>query len=208
MKNKLAIFDIDHTLISVDSLIKFIFFIFKSYPLKILYLPRLIIMSVVKALGFIYIETLKNYWLILLKNIEPEKLDDISCKFVEKKIKKRIKPQAFQIIDKLRTDGYNIICASASFEFYVKHICALFGVTEYFGTEVEYKNQRYYVKGKNCKDYQKINRILSKISIDDIDVKNSVGYSDSKTDLPFLQIVKKFYLIAKRKWKIRKEYKI
>lgn len=208
MKQKIALFDIDHTLLSVDSLIKFIFFIFRFYPLKILYLPGLIFVSIVKLLGFISIETLKNYWLILLKNIDPKRLDEISGNFVEKKIKKRIKPQAVILIDKLRAEGYKIICASASFEFYVKHICALFNVTEYFGTEVEYKNDRYYVKGKNCKDYQKINRILSQVSIDEIDVKNSVGYSDSKTDLPFLQIVKSFYLVNKRSWKIRKEYKI
>ncbi|HOE99977.1 MAG TPA: HAD-IB family hydrolase [Spirochaetota bacterium] len=208
MKHKLALFDIDYTLISVDSLIKFIFYIFKLYPLKILCLPYLLLISLVKILGFISIETLKNNWLILLKNVPPERLDEISLNFVEKKIKRRIKPQVPQLIDKLRAEGYRIICASASFEFYVKHICALLNVTEYFGTKVEYKNKRYYVKGKNCKDYQKINRILSKISIDDIDVKNSVGYSDSKSDLPFLQIVKKFYLISKKRWKIKKEYKI
>ncbi|OHD05771.1 MAG: hypothetical protein A2086_13295 [Spirochaetes bacterium GWD1_27_9] len=204
MKN-IALFDIDYTLISCDSFILFVFFLIQKNPLKIIYFPFLFFVSILRVFKLISLDKFKSYWLIFINNFTKEKLDSLSKEFVEKHILKRIKKESVEEIKTLKEKGYLIILATASFDFYIKYFVEhLPKVDYYFATKIVTKNDKATpkIEGKNCKGKEKIRRILEIIPKEQIKKDNSFGYSDSKTDLPFLELVEKFNLIDKKQWKI------
>lgn len=207
MKQKIAIFDIDNTILSVDSFFRFIIYIIKLYPYKIINIPYFIFILFLKLLNIISIEELKEKLLNkLLKNIKDEDIKGISNDFINNVLLKKIKPQIKDYITSLRENGFYIIFATASFEFYIKYLANIFDVKTFVGTQILRKSDLFYINGKNCKDIEKILRIKKIFNTDDIDRENSISFSDSITDIFFLELCKKFYLVHKKKWKILKEY--
>lgn len=207
MKKKIALFDLDHTILSVDSLISFVIYILQIHPYKIFYLPYLFFISLLRMFKLINIENFKSAWLIIIKGFSPDKLDEFSKTFINNKIIPKIKKECLIKINKLRKNNYSLILATASFEFYAKYISNYLKFDYFCGTLVNYyeNNNSYKVKGKNCKGKEKIERIKNELDITTIDKINSYSYSDSLTDLPFLSLTDSFFLISKKKWKIRRK---
>ncbi len=204
---KIAIFDIDNTILSVDSFFKFILYIFKKYPFKLIYLPYFTILLLLRGLNFISIEKLKEKFLNkLIGNFPDENINKLSNDFINDEILKKIKPNIKEYITKLKNEGYKIIFATASFEFYIKNLAFFLDVDTLVATQISREKNKFYIKGKNCKDIEKISRITKILDRKDIDRENSMGFSDSSTDIFFLELCKKFYIVHKKKWEILKEY--
>lgn len=68
------------------------------------------------------------------------------------------------------------------------------------GTVTKKKNGHYTSKiiGKNCKGANKVDRINDYMKEHDlkIDYEHSYGYSDSKSDIPMLELVKNRYRVS------------
>jgi len=202
---KVALFDIDHTLTSRDTFFLFISYTIKKHPYKIIFLPFLFFVVLLRLFSIIDTTKMKSLSLVLIKEMNLEKLNRFSKQFVDKSVLKYIKNGARDEIMKYKKDGYTIILASASFEFYIKYIAEYFEADYFFGTRIVTKNDRPLAKidGKNCKRGEKIIRILEVISRDAIDKDNSIGFSDSLVDLHFSEIVGRFYLVDKKRWMIK-----
>ena len=207
---KIAVFDLDHTILSTDSFIDYVIFMLTKYPLKLFYLPYLSLLLVLKVIGIIKFEYFKSKWLLFFKGINIDEIENNSKKFCDNLIRKNVKKGALDEIERLRKSGFELVLATASFEFYVKYIFEYLRFDHLFGTKVLYDDKRRIIPeidGKNCKALEKISRITSVINKNDIDRINSTGYSDCKSDLFFLEITGTFNLVAKKQWKIIKEYK-
>ncbi len=204
-KIKIALFDIDHTLTSMDSFFLFVFYVLGKHPYTIIFLPFLFIVVLLRLFSIIDTTKLKSFTLLLIKDMDMDKLDRFSRQFVKSTVLKHIKSGVKEEIEKYRKDGYKIVLATASFEFYIKYIAEYFEADYFFGTKIVTKNGRPLAKidGKNCKRGEKIVRILAVIPRESIDKESSVGFSDSLVDLPFLEIVDKFYLVEKKRWVIK-----
>ena len=203
---KLAVFDIDNTVISVDSLIGFVKAVIKyRRPLSwILFLP-LCFTALLKACHIISIETMKNCWLVLLRGMSEADLEEFCRQYITDMIFRTVKPGVTEEIMRLRDDGYTIVLATASFECYAQYIAQLLGADIFVGTRLTFDGKRYRVLGKNCKCGEKIVRILEHINKEEIDIANSLSFSDSRSDLPFLDITGTFHLVDKYKWKTLQE---
>jgi HAD superfamily hydrolase (TIGR01490 family) len=203
---KIVIYDVDYTIISINSLSSFMIYYFKVKPSKIIFIPCLFISLILWIFRIISTEKIKSIWLLPFKGISINQLDQISKKFIYQKVIPTIKKEALENINQYKKNGYLIVFASASFEIYIKYIAEYLKADYYFGTKILTNNNKIVPKihGDNCRGKEKIKRILKSISKDLISKKDSVSYSDSYSDLPFLELVDKFYLIAKKKWKILK----
>lgn len=203
---KLAIFDIDNTVISVDSLILFVKAVIRlRRPLSwLLFLP-LCFTALLKLCRIISIETMKNCWLVLLSGMSEAELEEFCRQYITDMIFRTVKPGVTEEIMRLRDDGYTIVLATASFECYAQYIAQLLGADIFVGTRLSFDGKCYRVSGKNCKCGQKIVRILEHINKEEIDIANSVSFSDSRSDLPFLQISGTFNLVDKYKWQTLQE---
>ncbi len=202
---KLAIYDIDYTLISINSLLYFYNYIFKKFPLKIFYLPYLAFVTFLWGVRVINTKKVKELWLNPLKNFTEDDLDKISFDFINSSVVPKIKPHVKENINDYKAKGYKILFASASFEFYIKHIAGYLKPDYCLGTKVLFdKNKKLTseIDGENCYGKEKIKRILDVIPEKNINIEESVAYSDSNSDREFLAIAKTFNKINKRKWKI------
>lgn len=205
---KIVIYDLDYTIISINSLSLFISYLFQLKPKKIFFMPFLLMLTLLWMLGIITAEYVKSKWLVLFKGMTENELEKFSRDFTYKYIIPKIKEKAILNINDYKKKNYIIIIASASFEVYVKYIAEYLKADYHFGTKITIEDNKVVTKidGYNCKGKEKIKRILKKISMDMINKKESAAYSDSRSDLPFLDLADKFYLVSRKKWKILKTF--
>lgn len=205
---KIVIYDVDYTIISINSLGIFILYLFKIKPKKILLLPFLLLLTLLWIFRIISTELVKSKWLLLFKGMTENELEKFSKDFIYKYIIPKVKDKAIENIKDYKENGYIIIFASASFEVYIKYIAEYLKADYYFGTKILIENNMVVSKinGKNCKGKEKINRILKEISLDMITKEESVAYSDSRSDLSFLDLTSRFYLVSRKKWEILKTF--
>lgn len=203
---KIALFDIDCTLIPFDSFLKFIKCLVRENPLKIFRFPYLLFCGLAVFRTPERLTRFKEKWLELLKGYDNEELELLSKKFVVQQIIPFLKKDAIETIEKYRKEGYKILFATASFEFYLCHLADYLRADYFFGTKILTEGKKRKIDGVNCKGQEKINRILSVIPETEIDKVASVGFSDSMSDYPYTRIASSFYLIDKKEWKIRKVF--
>lgn len=204
---KIALYDIDYTLIPFDSFFVLFFKLIKDYPINILRLIYLLPSAVLTGLKLKTLTDFKSDCLVLLKDLTDDELDILSKEFVEKYIIPNIKDSVRENIENNRNNGFKIVFATASFEFYLKYLAQYFNTDFFLGTVIEGKNNRRRIKGLNCKGQEKIERINKVIKLTDIKKDESVSFSDSMTDFPFSQITSEFNLVDKKKWEVIKTYR-
>ncbi len=207
--NKIALYDIDYTIISCNSLSAFTFYIIKKNPLKIFILFLLFVFFVLWSFRAISTKRIKSLYLLMLKGMDKSGLEKLSSDFVKDKLIPKLKPEAVKSIEEYKNRGYLIILATASFEIYMKYLAEYLKADYYFGTKIFFRNNMLEpeIEGKNCRGKEKIRRILAKLPENKITKKGSVSFSDELTDLPFLELTEVFHKISMRKWKILGTYK-
>lgn len=199
MDKKIGFFDVDKTLIKIDSMFKLLFYTLKRKPRAILGLPRLFIMLVAYGLKLIGTKKAKEEMFYIIKYLSEEDLEEFFYKIVAKAMFK----EADYELKKLKKEGYTIILASASPECYLKHFKKLYEVDYVIGTVLETKEGKYLniIQGQNCKGEEKVRRILKLLEQEgfSINKEESAAYSDSLSDMPMLNLARNKYLINNKK---------
>lgn len=179
------IYDFDDTIYKGDSGVDFVKYSFKKKPfLMICHLFKVIgvlLKYIFKAIEF---KELKEYVFSYVKKIN--NLDDFINEYV-KTHTKNIK--GWYIKQKKDND----LIVSASLDFYLLPLCKELNIKNVICTKYDIKNGKMI--GKNCHDLEKVNRINKEYG--KIKVEN--GYSDSKSDLPILELAKKAYMVKDNK---------
>jgi hypothetical protein len=195
-RNKITLFDLDKTLITCDSLKQLVFFLLKTDFLKTLSkLPFLFIISIFHFLSVCDHKTkTKSVFLSkLLSGYTEQQTKKISIKFSKYIFNFFKNKKTYQILLNSKRSGDKIFIVTASPDFYCKHISALFGVL-LISTKTSF-NKKGILKivNKNCYGYKKKNRVLKEIK--NFKKKYSIFYTDSKSDIPLMQICNKAYFV-------------
>ena len=148
----------------------------------------------------------KEKWLSLADGLAEEEIAELSEKFVKERIIPDLKPGVEEKIKQYKDSGYTIIFATASPEVYFHYLAEYFEVDYFFGTQAQNCGGKWKIVGQNCKGQEKIRRISEKLSENEIDKAESVGFSDSMSDYPFSRLVKSFHLVDKKYWKTVKSF--
>lgn len=111
--------------------------------------------------------------------------------FVEEKIKSILLPDAFDLIDKHRSNGDTLLVITATNQFVTKPIVDLYGIENLLATIPEYLDGRFtgQVSGIPCFKDGKVKRLESWLTETGLTLNDSWFYSDSLNDLPLLQRV-------------------
>ncbi len=196
IKEKIALFDFDKTICKGDSLTSFVWFskniagygsALQSAFYGILWFLKLKTaeQSKLKALNFLK-STSKNY------------IDDLGAMFINKH-KSNLYNDAIKEIKILKQQGYKVIIVSASPYFYLQHLIKMLPIDAVISTNLEFSNDLYTGKfsSKNCYGIEKPKRINAYLKENNIelDYDNSCSYSDSFSDKPMLDMVKRKYII-------------
>lgn len=196
-KIKMAIFDVDHTLITIDSMIYLLFWSIKKKPIIILYIPIISFKLIIYYLGLIDIKKAKEAMYIPIKFLSDNHLEE----FYEKVLLKKINPNVMSKVKLHKEKGYHILLVSASPENYLKYFTRQKYIDGIIGTKLVLGEKKYSNKiyGENCKGIEKVKRIneyLEKNKLE-IDYNYSFAYSDSFSDKPMLKLVKNRYKVNK-----------
>ena len=203
---KIALFDIDKTLIPYDSFLKWIALVLKKNKSKWLKIPGLVLGGFTAIGKPEKLTRYKEKWLSLADGLAEEEIAELSEKFVKERIIPDLKPGVEEKIKQYKDSGYTIIFATASPEVYFRYLAEYFEVDYFFGTQAQNCDGKWKIVGQNCKGQEKIRRISEKLSENEINKAESVGFSDSMSDYPFSRLVKSFHLVDKKYWKTVKSF--
>ncbi|MGX6446102.1 HAD-IB family hydrolase [Neobacillus sp. K501] len=198
MKQKVALFDIDKTIISIDSMFHFLLFGFKRKPSTIFNLVLVVVYTVLYKLKFVKLERAKEPFFHAITFLSDEDLE----KFYLTVLTPNIYSSALNELKIRKEEGCHIILVTASPYAYMKFFKTIPYVDAVMGTDLKLENGKYKNKivGLNCKGEEKVCRILAYLEDNDLDIdfNHSYAYSDSLTDRPMFSLVKNNYLINKK----------
>lgn len=195
MTQKIALFDVDKTIIHKDSMFQFIRYGLKKKPSSVYHLFLIVIYSVLYKLKLMKAETAKSSYFRFIKYMNEQDLRD----FFDTMIKPYIYPEALAEMMNKKKEGYHILLVTASPYAYMKYFEELDVVDGVIGTKLTMQGERFthVIEGNNCKGEEKVARIKEYLTEKGItiDYEHSCAYSDSISDMPMLELVNQKYMI-------------
>ncbi|MCF6212478.1 MAG: HAD-IB family hydrolase [Flavobacteriaceae bacterium] len=181
MIKKLYLFDFDGTISSKDSFIHF--FIKMIKPKEII---SRIFLNLLKIMYLFFCfrnkSKLKEFLIsIFLKNKSKAEIERLGIEYNEKYIKKIIREDALDYINKLQNEENVIYIVSASLYFWLKPFSEELNVN-LISTKLHYENNIFTGKfdGKNCNGKEKLNRLQKKLDLKIF--SEIISFGDSKGD--------------------------
>lgn len=200
---RLAIFDVDYTLTSKETLMEFFRFMVAKKPSNIKYLPRAIFAGLMFVIGFFDEKKTKETFLKFIEGTEEKEMDILVKEFYDNRLSKILYKDAIEMMRKLKQEGCKIYLISASPEFYLKELYNIKEVDKVLGTRfISSKGiHSRRLEGLNCKGEEKVKRLKEELKKEgiEVDYKNSYMFSDSLSDKPLFDLVGNAYLINYRK---------
>lgn len=111
--------------------------------------------------------------------------------FMREKVEPIVLPKAVALVEEHRRDGDHLLIITATNDFVTAPIAGRFGVQTLIATTAERLNDRYTgrVAGTPCYREGKVTRLKEWLQLHPHTLEGSVFYSDSHTDLPLLERV-------------------
>lgn len=186
LKQGLALFDFDGTLIPWDTQVLFADHVLRQEPVRRSYLPLFAALTpLYRILGD---EGLKRVFLSYLWGAEKEQVERWAREFVEQRLSSMCYPELLERLERHRDAGQLTVLASASPEFYIREVGRALGFDLALGTQVELvERMRLFPDLTNHKGEQKVVRLTALLGDAPGGVwANSHGYTDSTADLPMM----------------------
>ncbi len=186
---RIIVFDLDGTLLSGDSFIRFLVGLMKIRPAR-LYRVLLLPFAI-----FVFACNLRdNSWLksvflhAILGGLRQSELESYINNFVHTLIGKQLRPIALRRLKDHQKNGDYLILASASPDIYVAPFGKELGFDEMICTRLRKRKNRYTGEfiDENCYGRVKLERLDQSLGHTNIDV----AYSDHDADLPLLLAAK------------------
>lgn len=194
MVRQIAIFDLDKTILKIDSFKIFLIYFFFKFPKLIIYFPKIIYLF----FKFFFFKKkrflLKEKILILFfKNLNHKEII-INCRKFSLLLKKiYVRKKALNEIKKFKKRKIKTLIITASPDIYVKRLSLLLNC-DYISTNINLKDNKRpkgSFIGKNCYGEEKVKR-LKKTKFFNY---YKIFYTDHISDLPMMKICEENNLI-------------
>ncbi|MFN0129092.1 MAG: HAD family hydrolase [Verrucomicrobiales bacterium] len=189
---RLALFDLDGTLLAHDTQLLFCQFVLRRHGLRRFFLPFAMLLAPAGLLGVLEARELKRVFLSYLWLMPAERVADLALEFAESVVPPLIYPELTAEIARHRREGRLLVLNSASPEFYVREIGRVLGFDHSFGTRVVVGARQPFIAeidGENNKHAAKLTP-MEAAGLLPCEVNDSWAYSDSTADLPMLRLVR------------------
>jgi HAD superfamily hydrolase (TIGR01490 family) len=190
-KKHISIFDLDHTLLSINSSFYFGLYLYRRKKLPLLKLLYAASCYSFHKCGLMSLEKLHHkVFYSLFKGIISSQIKPLVDSFLAEHLSQSLYPPAIKMLQQAQNQNHFIAILSSSPDFLVGPISKLFGAHQWCGTLYGVdENKRFSHVSKLIHGKEKA-RYVSQI-IDELDLLpcDVTAYSDSHLDLPFLQAV-------------------
>lgn len=189
---KLAIFDLDNTLLNGDSDFLWGEFICdQGLVNKLQYHEQNRRFHQQYMDGELNIEEFVNFVLTPMTGKTVEEMDALHKIFMEKKIRMIMTRQARKLIAKHQDAGHTTLIITATNEFITRPIASAYGIDNLLGTPVEIEDGKFTGKsnGTPCFQSGKIERLEAWLAENQYEPEETWFYSDSRNDIPLLEQV-------------------
>lgn len=195
--NKIVVFDLDLTLINVDSSSTWCqYMVDHNIASDPNFLNEEKILIERYENGTLDVNDYIKFSMKPLLNIPIVKIEQIMSEFVEQKILSHVYPQALELIEQYKKQGCHLLIISASAAFIVKQIAKHLGIENVIAIEVEQKDGYFTDKIHGIPSFKEGKIIRYKEYIKDHTKFDSLTfYSDSINDLPLLEEADKAYVV-------------
>jgi HAD superfamily hydrolase (TIGR01490 family) len=190
---KLAIIDLDGTLLKGQSQLLFLKHLYKSGTINSLYFFRLYAWFILYKLKLV--DNPKKPLSIAIRfliNKTPEYSNALVIDFIKSNyFTKNVYEEAKDLINSLINEGYELILMSNAIHPLASNIGNFFGFEEIIATELETKEGKYTgkIKGDIVYGFNKVNNI-KRISLEkNINLDEIHAYADHYSDIPLLDTV-------------------
>ncbi|NLY64213.1 MAG: HAD family hydrolase [Alcaligenaceae bacterium] len=192
----LALFDLDHTLLPIDTDVEWVDFLARN---NLAGDPELIqkknqeLMDKYTA-GVLRIEESAEFMLGFLKMHTPYDLARFHEKFMCDVVRPAIKQSAIELVKQHQESGDLCCIVTATNTFVTAPVARAFGIENLIGVLPEYTNGRYTGHFVGTPSYRegkvtRVNEWLSSLGKTLNDFNATYFYSDSQNDLPLLEVV-------------------
>ncbi len=187
---RLALFDLDHTLLPQDTQALFARFVFSRHPWRRLHLLLYGLCLFPALLGFLDTRAMKRVFFGILRGMTPDEVRDLAVQFARDLVPRGCYPELLSELERLRSEGFTLVLNSASPEFYVEAIGRELGFDHTVGTPLVLENPIPLIPkidGPNNKHGQKLTAMMERGIIERNEVISGCwAFSDSRADLPLL----------------------
>ncbi|MBH0064372.1 HAD family hydrolase [Psychrobacter sp. SZ93C1] len=194
-QKELALFDLDHTLLDVDS-----DYLWGEYIVNNGLVDEAQYRTANQEFYEDYIEgtldaTEYNEFVAqFLTTLPLARLHELREDYIKCEIEPHIRPKAMEVLCQHIEKGHDVVIISATNDFVVSAIAKRFGIeaANVLSTPLEIKNERYTGKLADKPNFQAgkiyhLDKWLSKQQVAGITFEKTYAYSDSKNDIPLLE---------------------
>ena len=192
---ELALFDLDHTLLDVDS-----DYLWGEYIVKHNLVDEAEYRTANQKFYQDYIEgtldaTEYNEFVAqFLSSLPMDRLHELREDYIKTEIEPHIRPKAMEALCHHVEQGHDVVIISATNDFVVSAIAKRFGIEEsnVLSTPLEIQNERYTGKLTDKPNFKEgkiyhLDKWLNKKQLAGIIFDKTYAYSDSKNDIPLLE---------------------
>jgi HAD superfamily hydrolase (TIGR01490 family) len=189
---KLAIFDLDNTLLGGDSDYLWGEFLAEQGHVDgtVRQQQNRYYYEEYKA-GRLDIHEFLEFQLQPLAGLDPEFLDQLREQYLAEKIQSVLLDKSCKLIADHKQQGHTLLIITATNRFITQPIAELFGIKNLIASEAEMKDGRYTGKPTGIPSYAegKVTRLNEWLKENNYQPEETWFYSDSHNDLPLLRIV-------------------
>lgn len=196
MPQRLALFDLDHTLLPLDSDYQWADFLARTGRAGDPAEARRRNDDLMDRYnqGQLTAEQAAEFMLGLLAAHTPYELAVWHEEFMTQVIRPDITPQAIQLVEQHLAAGDLCALVTATNSFVTAPIARAFGIPQLIATDAEYRNGRYTGRIHGTPSFKegkvvRVNQWLATLNLTVADFSESYFYSDSINDVPLLDIV-------------------
>src|SRR5262252_9060631 len=192
---KLALFDLDHTLLPIDSADTWSHYLVREAGLDPdEYGARIRHFASTYISGGFDIEGYLSFQMDLLARFPREELDRWRDNFVREHVAPHVRSEAVQLIARHRTDGYVLALVTGTHAFLSRAIADLFRIDHLLAVRPEEAEGKFTGRYVGTHTYQEgkvraVQGFLEAHGTTLADCEDSIFYSDSINDLPLLEAV-------------------
>lgn len=197
-----AFFDLDHTLLPFDTQPLFANYVLRRERWRVAYLLGVAPLGLLLACKLVPTVLVKRAFLNFLWGMKRERLQSLAREFADTEVMRWVYPELRAIIEEHRAAGRTLILNTASPDFYPHEIARVLGFHHCVATRIESPEVVRFmprVIGANNKHEEKIARMRLEIpavaNASTEQLRQSWSYSDSKADLPLLELAGNTVLI-------------